>query len=268
METGLDIPTANTIIIERADRFGLAQLHQLRGRVGRSHHQAHAYLLLPYDAELNRDALRRIEAIQDAADLGAGFMLASADLDIRGAGELLGEAQSGHVQDMGLSLFSEMISEAVAQLQGRVAAARTEIGINEPTFISERYIPDPGLRLKFYRRITACASAEQLQEITAEMVDRFGGMDEKVRNLFDVAQLRIRCGALGICRWDIGSQGSEVRFAADTPVQPDKLLRLVMSDSAAYTLQLDRLIHRSESGSVQQKIQSATALVQELERCC
>lgn len=270
IETGLDIPNANTIIVENAAHFGLAQLHQLRGRVGRSHHQAHAYLLLPYDGTLNRDAQKRLRAIEDAAELGSGFLIASADLDIRGAGELLGGSQSGHIQDMGLTLFSEMIQEAVAELRGEkpLGIAATEIDMHEPAFIPGASVPDPGVRLKFYRRIAACNQPEQLQDIIAEMADCFGTPDTALRNLFAQTELRIGAASLGIARWDMGTESSKIIFHQHTPLQPGKLLQLVMDNSASYSLENDQLTHYRKTTSVQDKQGSAQALIVQLQGCC
>jgi transcription-repair coupling factor (superfamily II helicase) len=181
IETGIDIPNANTIIIERADKFGLAQLHQLRGRVGRSHHQAYAYLLCPPASALTADARKRLEAIEAAGDLGAGYQLATHDLEIRGAGELLGDEQSGQIQSVGFSLYSQLLrrrwkpcAAATFRTSTRPWRPSTEVNLHSPALIPEDYLPDPNMRLILYKRIAACDSDDALRELQVEMIDRFG----------------------------------------------------------------------------------------------
>jgi transcription-repair coupling factor (superfamily II helicase) len=191
IETGIDIPSANTIVIDRADKFGLAQLHQLRGRVGRSHHQAYAYLLLPTQTKLTPDAQKRVDAIQSASDLGAGFTLASHDLEIRGAGELLGDEQSGHLQKIGFTLFTEMLEEAVAAIKDGRAPSTTlepakmvDINLRIPALIPDDYLPDVHIRLIMYKRISACKDPEELRDLQVEMIDRFGMLPKPLQLLF------------------------------------------------------------------------------------
>lgn len=243
IETGIDIPSANTIVISRADRFGLAQLHQLRGRVGRSHHQAYAYLLLSGDARLRRDARKRIEALQAASALGAGFTLASRDLEIRGAGELLGDEQSGHIQKIGFSLYTEMLEEAVAAIRdGRTpppdlaAAAATEINLRVPALIPDDYLPDVHMRLVMYKRIASAGGADELEELKAEMIDRFGPLPAPLGLLLRQTRLQARARQLGIRKIDAGADAGRVEFAPQTPVDPLSLVRLVQSEPERYQL--------------------------------
>ena len=244
IETGIDIPNANTILIERADRFGLAQLHQLRGRVGRSHHQAYAYLLVPDREALTPDATKRLAAIQEADTLGAGFMLASHDLEIRGAGELLGEDQSGHIGEIGFTLYMEMLERAVATLrEGKVydpeqpLASGLDVNLRGvPALIPEEYLPDVHGRLVLYKRIASCRSDAALRELQVEMIDRFGLLPMQIRNLFAISALKLRCTALGIIRLEAGGSGGSLEFDVKTPIDPLTLVRLVQRDPARHQL--------------------------------
>jgi transcription-repair coupling factor (superfamily II helicase) len=234
IETGIDIPSANTIVIDRADKFGLAQLHQLRGRVGRSHHQAYAYLLLPTQTKLTPDAQKRIDAIQAASDLGAGFTLASHDLEIRGAGELLGDEQSGHLQKIGFTLFTEMLEEAVAAIKdGRAPSIDLEtskavdINLRIPALIPDEYLPDVHIRLIMYKRISACKDAEELRELQVEMIDRFGMLPKPLQLLFRVTQLKLAAQGFGISKIDANAVSGRFEFRADTKVDGLSLIELV-----------------------------------------
>ena len=197
IETGIDIPSANTILIERADKFGLAQLHQLRGRVGRSHHQAYAYLLTPPPKVMSADALKRLEAISAADHLGSGFTLATNDLEIRGAGELLGEEQSGHIQAIGFTLYLEMLERAVNAIKsgkqpelGAALDEGIEVNLHLPALIPDDYLPDVNMRLTLYKRLANCQTENHLHELQVEMIDRFGLLPEPVKTLFELARLR------------------------------------------------------------------------------
>ena len=243
IETGIDVPNANTILIDRADKFGLAQLHQLRGRVGRSHHQAYAYLLTPDPSALSNDAVKRLEAISMATDLGAGFMLASQDLEIRGAGELLGDSQSGQMQTIGFSLYMEMLEEAVNAIrEGREPALEkplrsgVEVDIKVPALIPNEFLPDVPARLELYKRIASAKHAEQLEDIRIEMVDRFGLLPPPVMNLIRQGHLRVRAKALGLSRISAGDKGGKIEFSANTPVEPIKLIQLVQQLPMRYRL--------------------------------
>jgi len=243
IETGIDIPNANTIIIERADKFGLAQLHQLRGRVGRSHHQAYAYLLCPPRSAITRDAEKRLEAIEAAGDLGAGYLLATHDLEIRGAGELLGDEQSGQIHSVGFSLYMEMLERAVAALRrGEIPNTDapfdqgTEVNLHVPALIPEDYLPDINMRLILYKRIAAAASNDDLREIQVEMIDRFGLLPVQAKNLFLTAGLRIRADHLGIAGIEVAAAGGNIDFKETTQVNPLSLVKLVQSNPSAYKL--------------------------------
>ena len=243
IETGIDIPNANTIIIERADKFGLAQLHQLRGRVGRSHHQAYAYLLSPPRSVITSDAQKRLEAIEAAGDLGAGYQLASHDMEIRGAGELLGAEQSGQVNQVGFSLYLSMLESAVAALRrgdipdiDQPLDTGTEVKLHVPALIPEDYLPDITTRLVLYKRIAQANNAEQLREIQVEMIDRFGLLPEPVKNLFTAALIKVRAQQLGISEIDMTDEGGSIEFTAATVVEPAAIVNLIQSDPLCYSL--------------------------------
>jgi transcription-repair coupling factor (superfamily II helicase) len=243
IETGIDIPNANTIIIERADKFGLAQLHQLRGRVGRSHHQAYAYLLTPPRSAITADAGKRLEAIEAAGDLGAGYLLATHDLEIRGAGELLGDEQSGQIHSVGFSLYMDMLERAVAALKrGEIPDvdapldAGTEVNLHVPALIPGDYLPDINTRLVLYKRIAAAQDDDQLRELQVEMIDRFGLLPEQVSNLFLVSRLRLQAESLGIRAIEAGASGGSIDFKENTRVNPMSLVNLVQSEPRSYKL--------------------------------
>jgi len=244
IETGIDIPSANTIIIERADKFGLAQLHQLRGRVGRSHHQAYAYLLTPDGKKLSKDAIKRLDAIQSSQDLGAGFMLASHDLEIRGAGELLGEEQSGHIQGIGFSLYMEMLEQAVKSIQsGKNPNAEiplqhgAEVNLHVPSLIPDDYLPDVNSRLTLYKRISNAQNNNELKELQVEMIDRFGLLPEQVKNLFKVTSLKLQLTPLGIQKLDAGPESGRLEFGRETSINPFRLIQIVQTRPATYKLE-------------------------------
>ena len=234
IETGIDVPNANTILIERADKLGLAQLHQLRGRVGRSHHQAYAYLLVPSIKGLKGDAEKRLDAIQRASTLGAGFMLATEDLEIRGAGELLGEQQSGSMQAIGYSLYMEMLEKATKAIQkGKTPnfdaplSLTAEINLHMPALIPHDYLGDVHQRLLFYKRISNTDTQEKLDHIRMELIDRFGIPPQAVKQLFAVHQLRLKAEQLGITKIDIGTNGGHIEFSPDTPVQAMSIIQMM-----------------------------------------
>ncbi len=241
IETGIDVPSANTIIIERADKFGLAQLHQLRGRVGRSHHQAYAYLLTPPRKQMTDDAQKRLEAIAGAQDLGAGFLLATHDLEIRGAGELLGDGQSGQIQAVGFTLYMEMLERAVKAIRkgeqpnlDQPLGGGPEINLRVAALIPQDYLPDVHARLILYKRIASAADEEGLKELQVEMIDRFGLLPEPTKNLVRLTLLKLQAESLGIKKVDAGPQGGRIEFAADTCVDPLTLIKLIQSAPARY----------------------------------
>ncbi len=243
IETGIDIPNANTIIMDRADKFGLAQLHQLRGRVGRSHHQAYAYLLTPHPKAMTSDAVKRLDAIADAEDLGAGFILATHDLEIRGAGELLGDEQTGNLQTIGYSLYMEMLDRAVKAIKegktpnlDRPLKEGTEINLHLPALIPDDYLQDVHMRLVLYKRISNAETEDQLRELQVEMIDRFGLLPEPVKNLFRVTTLKLHAEKLGIKKLDAGERGGKIEFDQETTIDPGSIVKLVQSEPHRYKL--------------------------------
>ncbi|PKF71995.1 transcription-repair coupling factor [Pseudomonas fluvialis] len=241
IETGIDVPSANTILIERADKFGLAQLHQLRGRVGRSHHQAYAYLLTPPRKGMTEDAQKRLEAIANAQDLGAGFVLATHDLEIRGAGELLGDGQSGQIQAVGFTLYMEMLERAVKAIRKgeqpnleQPLGGGPEVNLRVPALIPDDYLPDVHTRLILYKRIASAADEDGLKELQVEMIDRFGLLPEPTKNLMRLTLLKLQAEKLGIKKIDAGPQGGRLEFAADTCVDPLVLIKLIQSQPNRY----------------------------------
>ncbi|TDO99614.1 transcription-repair coupling factor [Marinomonas balearica] len=243
IETGIDIPNANTIIIDRADKFGLAQLHQLRGRVGRSHHQAYAYLLTPPDRKVTGDAEKRLEAITMADTLGAGFTLATHDLEIRGTGELLGEGQSGHIEHVGFSLFMEMLDRAVKSLKNGespnvdiTSPAQTEVNLRIPALIPDDYLGDVHTRLMLYKRIASAESENALKELQVEMIDRFGLLPDATKNLFRQTDLKLKAEQLGIVKIEANQKEGKIHFGKDTPVDPMKLIQLIQKKPDQYKL--------------------------------
>ncbi|CAM4337458.1 transcription-repair coupling factor [Acinetobacter pragensis] len=244
IETGIDVPNANTIIIERADKLGLAQLHQLRGRVGRSHHQAYAYLLVPSINGLKGDAEKRLDAISRASTLGAGFMLATEDLEIRGAGELLGEQQSGSMQAIGYSLYMEMLEKATKAIQkGKTPnfdaplSLTAEINLHMPALIPDEYLGDVHQRLMFYKRISNTDSIEKLDNIRMELIDRFGVPPQPVKQLFSVHQIRLKAEQLGMTKIDISSHGGYVEFSPDTPVQAMSIIQMMQKHPTFFRME-------------------------------
>jgi len=244
IETGIDVPNANTIIIERADKFGLAQLHQLRGRVGRSHHQAYAYLLTPPRNQMTDDAQKRLEAIANAQDLGTGFVLATHDLEIRGAGELLGEGQSGQIQAVGFTLYMEMLEQAVESIrQGKQPnleqplSGGVEINLRLPALIPNDYLPDVHARLILYKRIASAESPDALRELQVEMIDRFGLLPEPAKNLMRQTRLKLQAQRLGISKIDAGPQGGRLECSATTCIDPMVLVKLIQTQPKRYRLE-------------------------------
>jgi len=241
IETGIDVPTANTIIIERADNFGLAQLHQLRGRVGRSHHQAYAYLLTPPPKLMTKDAKRRLEALESLDNLGAGFILATHDLEIRGAGELLGNEQSGQIESIGFSLYMELLDAAVKALkEGRepsleeITHQQAEIELRVPALLPDDYLGDVNMRLSFYKRIAAAESKQELDELKVELIDRFGLLPEATKNLLQIAEMRLMVKPLKVLKIDAGAQGGFIEFSPSAKVDPEKFIKLIQQNPIVY----------------------------------
>lgn len=243
IETGIDVPSANTIIMDRADHLGLAQLHQLRGRVGRSHHQAYAYLLTPHEKRMTKDAKKRLEAIASLEDLGAGFTLATHDLEIRGAGELLGEDQSGSMSQVGFSLYMEMLDAAVAALKDgkqlsleQVMKTQTEVDLRVPALLPDDYIFDVSIRLSLYKRIASCKSKQALDDVQVELIDRFGLLPQPAKNLIHIAKLKLKAEKIGIARIDVGPAGGAIEFSSDTKVDAMFIIGLIQQQPKIYKM--------------------------------
>ncbi|BFI95622.1 MAG: transcription-repair coupling factor [Rhodanobacter sp.] len=244
IETGIDIPTANTIVIDRADRFGLAQLHQLRGRVGRSHHRAYAYLIVPDRKAITADAEKRLEALASLEELGAGFTLATHDLEIRGAGELLGDEQSGQIQEIGFGLYTELLDRAVRALKsGKVpdfdlsSEHETEVELHLPALIPDDYLPDVHTRLTLYKRIASARNEDALRDLQVEMIDRFGLLPEPTKTLFALSGLKLMATPLGIRKLDFGPNGGRIVFREKPEVDPLAIIKLIQKLPRVYKLE-------------------------------
>jgi len=272
VESGIDVPTANTIIINRADRFGLAQLHQLRGRVGRSHHRAYAYLVAPPKAVMTADAIKRLEAIDSLSELGSGFTLATHDLEIRGAGELLGDTQSGQIQEIGFSLYTELLGRAVDSLKAGKEPnldapldTGVEINLHVPALLPDDYVPDVHLRLMLYKRISAAENPADLRELQVELIDRFGLLPEATRNLIRIAAIKKSALALGVEKIDAADRGGYLVFAAESHIDPVALVQLVQNDSRCYRLQgSHRLQITAELDDIEKRFRAVEDLLQHL----
>ncbi|WP_314105761.1 transcription-repair coupling factor [uncultured Stenotrophomonas sp.] len=244
IESGIDIPNANTIIINRADRFGLAQLHQLRGRVGRSHHRAYAYLVVPDRRAMTPDAEKRLEAIASMDELGAGFTLATHDLEIRGAGELLGEDQSGQMAEVGFSLYTELLERAVRSIRlGKLPdldageeIRGAEVELHVPALIPDDYLPDVHTRLTLYKRISSARDSAELRELQVEMIDRFGLLPDAAKHLFAVAELKLQCNALGIRKLELGESGGRIVFEAQPRIDPMAVIQMIQKQPKLYMM--------------------------------
>jgi transcription-repair coupling factor (superfamily II helicase) len=274
IESGIDIPNANTIVINRADKFGLAQLHQLRGRVGRSHHRAYAYLVIPDGRSITADARKRLEAIASMDELGAGFTLSTHDLEIRGAGELLGEEQSGQMAEIGFSLYTELLGRAVRSIrEGKLAgvdalgidleqARAAEVELHVPTLIPEDYLPDVHARLTLYKRISSARSVEDLRELQVEMIDRFGLLPDPAKHLFAVAELKLDADALGIRKFDLGAAGGRIQFVEKPKVDPMSVIRLIQGQPKHYRMEgPDKLRLTLELPDAAARLQAARGLL-------
>ncbi len=244
IETGIDIPTANTILINRADKFGLAQLHQLRGRVGRSHHQAYAYLMTPPPKAMTKDAVKRLEALASLEDLGAGFTLATHDLEIRGAGELLGDEQSGQIQSIGFTLYMEMLDQAVEALKSGKEPAlddllreQTEVELRIPALIPDDYIPDINTRLSLYKQIASVSESDDISELKVELIDRFGKIPDATLNLLEVSQVKIRANHLRIKKIEAHERGGYIEFDPNTDIDPTFLVKLLQTQPKQFSME-------------------------------
>ncbi len=272
IESGIDIPTANTILIHRADKFGLAQLHQLRGRVGRSHHRAYAYLITPEPGQLTPDAQKRLEAIAALEDLGVGFTLSTHDLEIRGAGELLGSGQSGQMHEVGYRYYMQLLDRAVAAIrEGREPAldapmptSSTEVDLGEPALIPEDYVADVHTRLTLYKRLSTAESDEALDELKVELIDRFGLLPEPVIALVETHRLRIRARDLGIRKLELTARGGRLVFGGNARVDPARLVAAVQADPQTYRLSADTLRFTREMPALEERLETIRALLDDV----
>jgi len=271
IETGIDVPTANTILIHRADRFGLAQLHQLRGRVGRSHHQAYAYLMVPTSDGLTRSAEKRLEAIQSLEELGSGFYLAMHDLEIRGAGEVLGESQSGNLQEVGFDLYTQMLNAAVRSLRNgrepellQPLAAVTEINLHTPALLPADYVADVQQRLSLYKKLASCQDEDSLVALREELIDRFGRLPPAARALLETHRLRLAAERLGVRKIDASGEWIGLQFSADTPVDPTRVIHLMQQDKRLRLTAPDRLRLNAAVPQVENRLLELHRLLKEL----
>ncbi len=269
VESGLDIPSANTLIVYRADMFGLAQLYQLRGRVGRSKIRAYAYFNIPADARLTPTAEKRLKVLQSLDTLGAGFVLASHDLDIRGAGNLLGEEQSGHIREVGFELYQSMLEEAVAALRGGEGVIEDQwsprINLGTSVLIPEEYVPDLQVRLTLYRRLSGVESHEAIESFAAELIDRFGPLPQEVRHLLDIVEIKGLCRQAGIEQIDAGPKGAVIAFRNKTFANPEGLIDFIRKEGKQVKLQPDhRLIYYANWETPEERLAGARDLLQRL----
>ncbi|ESS71509.1 transcription-repair-coupling factor Mfd [Methyloglobulus morosus KoM1] len=272
IESGIDVPSANTIIINRADKLGLAQLHQLRGRVGRSHHRAYAYFIVPPKTLMSADAVKRLEAVEKSGDLGAGFMLSSHDMEIRGAGELLGDEQSGQIQEIGFTLYTELLERAVDALKsGKIPELDApmdngpEVDLQAAALIPEDYLPDIHARLVLYKRIANTETAEDLRELQVEMIDRFGLLPDAVKTLFAVTELKQKAAKLGVKKIDANAGGGRVVFNANPTINAEALIGLIQKEAQVYKFDgADKLRFIKSFGETEQKLEFIGALLGKL----
>jgi transcription-repair coupling factor (superfamily II helicase) len=269
IESGIDIPNANTIVMNRADKLGLAQMHQLRGRVGRSHHRAYAYLVVPDKRSISSDARKRLEAIASMDELGAGFTLATHDLEIRGAGELLGEDQSGQMAEVGFSLYTELLERAVRSIKrgelpdiDGAAHHGAEVELHLPALIPDDYLPDVHARLTLYKRISSARDDEALRELQVEMIDRFGLLPDPAKHLFAVAALKHEATRLGIRKLDLGPAGGRVQFESKPNVDPMTVIQLIQKQPKHYAMDgPDKLRLKLDLPDAASRLQAARALL-------
>jgi transcription-repair coupling factor (superfamily II helicase) len=270
IETGIDNPHANTIVINRADKFGLAQLHQLRGRVGRSHHQAYAYLLTPSEDALNKNAMKRLEAIQQMEELGSGFYLAMHDLEIRGAGEVLGESQSGEIQEIGFSLYTRMLERAVRRLKkdssekGEYIDIATEVNLHVPALLPASYCSDVQERLSLYKRLADTGTEEALIEMREELVDRFGDLPEPARALLDCHLVRIAARPLGVTRIDATHEAIQLTFMKDPPIDGARVIDFIRKRRNARLAGPERLRVEAKLPAWQERAQAVKDILKQL----
>jgi transcription-repair coupling factor (superfamily II helicase) len=269
IETGIDNPHANTIVIARADKFGLAQLHQLRGRVGRSHHQAYAYLLTDENAKPSAQAQRRLDAIQAMEELGSGFFLAMHDLEIRGAGEVLGENQSGEIHEIGFALYANMLNAAVRALKEGKAipdltqplSITSEINLRFPALLPDAYCPDVHERLTLYKRLANCDDEESLRAMQEELIDRYGELPPQSQALIETHRLRLLGKPLGLAKLDAGPAAIQLQFVKNPPIDPAKIIKLIQSDRAYKLAGPDKLSWSKSTGTLRERVATVRDLL-------
>ncbi|HEY1246403.1 MAG TPA: TRCF domain-containing protein, partial [Hyphomicrobiaceae bacterium] len=270
VESGLDIPNANTLVVHRADMFGLAGLYQLRGRVGRSKARAYAYFTTPDGKRLTEGAEKRLKVLQSLDTLGAGFSLASHDLDIRGAGNLLGEEQSGHIREVGFELYQSMLEEAVASLKGGEAGEvqdqwSPQISLGTPVLIPDSYVADLQLRLGLYRRLSKLETRPDIDRFGAELVDRFGELPEEVKHLLDVVEVKALAKQSGLQAVDAGPKGAVIAFRKNQFANPEGLVAFMARSKGAVRLQPDhRLLYKADWATPAARLAGVRSLVREL----
>jgi transcription-repair coupling factor (superfamily II helicase) len=272
IESGIDVPSANTILINRADQLGLAQLHQLRGRVGRSHHRAYAYLLVPPKPLLSGDAAKRLDAIEASGELGAGFMISSHDMEIRGAGELLGDEQSGQIQEVGFSLYSELLERAVKALRSgkqpeldAPLEVGPEIDLQSPALIPDDYLPDVHARLVLYKRIASARDDEQLRALQIEMIDRFGLLPAPTKTLFAVTALKFTAERLGVRKIEAGANGGRIMFRSNPRIDPVQVILLIQTQPQVYRMDgADKIRFTTAFSTLESKVEFLEQLMDRL----
>jgi transcription-repair coupling factor (superfamily II helicase) len=272
IETGIDNPHANTIIINRADKFGVAQLHQLRGRVGRSHHQAYAYLLTHEEAKPTAQAQRRLDAIQAMEELGSGFFLAMHDLEIRGAGEVLGENQSGEIHEIGFALYTNMLNAAVKALKDGKAipdltaplSVTSEINLRVPALLPNDYCPDVHERLTLYKRLANCDADDDLRALQEELIDRFGELPAQAQALVETHRLRLAGKAIGVAKLDAGPASIQLQLIPNPPINPADVILLIQSDRAFKLAGPDKLLWKKATVTLQERATAVRDLFQRL----
>jgi transcription-repair coupling factor (superfamily II helicase) len=272
IESGIDIPSANTIVINRADKLGLAQLHQLRGRVGRSHHRAYAYMIVPPKTLMTKDAVKRLEAVEASGDLGAGFMLSSHDMEIRGAGELLGDDQSGQIQEIGFTLYTELLERAVSALksgkQPELEApfeVGAEVDLQTPALIPADYLPDIHARLVLYKRISSTETTEDLRELQIEMIDRFGLLPEALKTLVAVTEIKQQAEQIGVKKIEVGDAGGRIVFSAEPKIDMQELMALIQTQAKCYKFDgSDKLRFTETLETTEEKVKFVNELLDRL----
>jgi len=272
VESGLDVPNANTLIVHRADMFGLAQLYQLRGRVGRSKTRAYAYFTTPPAQKLTEGAEKRLKVLHSLDTLGAGFSLANHDLDLRGAGNLLGEEQSGHIKEVGFELYQAMLEEAIASLKGGDLGEAPDqwspqIALGTPVLIPETYVADLQLRLGLYRRLSTIESRTEIDQFAAELVDRFGALPPEVEGLLDVMEIKGLCRHAGVAQVDAGPKGAVLAFRKNTFANPEGLVKLMQASKGSLKIQSDhKLVFRADWTGTDARLEGVRGFVAELAR--